>query len=100
MYFVVNSALRLPPSNFCLRTSAFCLLVYVTDANGHQVRKTTITNPDGGTRMETYYLDGTLQSVTGTAVHPVRYTCDSGAREIKLNPGGYTGTSEYKTSPN
>jgi hypothetical protein len=30
--------------------------------------------PDGGTRIESYYKDGTLAKLTGTAAHPARYT--------------------------
>jgi RHS repeat-associated protein len=37
-----------------------------------QVVRTNIY-PDGSTRIETYYRDGQLAKVTGTAVHPVRY---------------------------
>ncbi|SPE55547.1 hypothetical protein SBV1_2230001 [Verrucomicrobia bacterium] len=33
----------------------------------------TKTNPDGGTRIEHYYLDGSMKLVSGTAVHPVQY---------------------------
>ena len=33
----------------------------------------TTTYPDEGTRIETYNLDGTLASITGTAVHDVYY---------------------------
>jgi RHS repeat-associated protein len=33
----------------------------------------TNTNPDGGTRIETYYRDGRLESVSGTAAAPMRY---------------------------
>ncbi|MCX6921882.1 MAG: hypothetical protein NT154_01495, partial [Verrucomicrobia bacterium] len=33
----------------------------------------TNVNPDGGTRVEVYYRDGRLQSVSGTAVSPVQY---------------------------
>ena len=33
----------------------------------------TTTYPDDGTRIETYNLDGTLASITGTAVHSVFY---------------------------
>jgi len=32
------------------------------------------TYPDGGTRVETYYSDGRLQSVAGTAVMPAQYS--------------------------
>jgi RHS repeat-associated protein len=39
--------------------------------NGQRI--VTITNPDGGTRIETYFRDGELASLTGTAVFPVRY---------------------------
>jgi RHS repeat-associated protein len=41
------------------------------DASGQTVKTTTY--PDNGTRIETYYQDGSLQSVTGTAVAPLRY---------------------------
>jgi RHS repeat-associated protein len=33
----------------------------------------TITYPNSGTRIETYFRDGTLQRVTGTASYPVEY---------------------------
>jgi len=33
----------------------------------------TTTNPDGGTRVEAHYLDGSVKQVTGTAVHPEQY---------------------------
>jgi RHS repeat-associated protein len=71
------------------------------DANGQTV-KTTVY-PDNGTRIETYYQDGSLQSVTGTAVFPVRYEYGveseggvqrSYTREIKLTTGG-SDTSEW-----
>ena len=39
--------------------------------NGYFSR--TTTNPDNGTRIETYNAYGTLKSVTGTAAHPVSY---------------------------
>jgi RHS repeat-associated protein len=38
---------------------------------------------NGGTRTETHYRDGTLQSVTGSAVHRVRY-------EYGIESGNYT----------
>lgn len=44
---------------------------YAFDAANQSV--VTTTAPNGGTRVETYYQDGTLQSLTGTAVAPVRY---------------------------
>jgi len=46
--------------------------VETTNALGALVR--TTTNPDGGTRIETYYVDGSLKSVTGTGVHGVAYS--------------------------
>lgn len=33
----------------------------------------TTVYPDGGTRIEVHYRDGSLKQVTGTAVNPVRY---------------------------
>ncbi|MGN6641649.1 MAG: hypothetical protein ACTHKU_01460, partial [Verrucomicrobiota bacterium] len=36
-------------------------------------RYVTNTYPDGGTRIEQYYRDGRLQSVSGTAVFPLQY---------------------------
>ncbi len=39
-------------------------------------RVVTTTLPDLGTRIETYYLDGSLKTLTGTAVFPVKYTSD------------------------
>src|SRR5439155_9924686 len=71
------------------------------DANGYFV-KTNIF-PDGGTRIESYYKDGTLARLTGTAVHPVRYVqgveLENGTyrfftQEIKLDAGG-NDTSEW-----
>ena len=63
----------------------------------------TNTYPDGGVRVDTYYVDGRLQSVTGTAVHPVEYlygaepdtdgTWRQYTQEIKLTPTG--GTNEW-----
>jgi hypothetical protein len=62
----------------------------------------TNTYADGGTRLEWYYLDGSLKQVTGTAVHPVQYFSgldNDGpfTTEIKVASGG--GTNEWtKTS--
>ncbi|HYG23206.1 MAG TPA: hypothetical protein VEH04_10525, partial [Verrucomicrobiae bacterium] len=63
-----------------------------------------VLNPDGGTRTNFYYLDGSLKKVTGTAVHPVRYEYGPDAdslgnqctytKEIKLNNDG-SDTSEW-----
>ena len=68
----------------------------------HRSRFSTTTYPDGSTRIEEYYQDGTLYSVTGSAVHPVRYeyllasgtasTERIGIKEIKL---GENGDSEF-----
>jgi RHS repeat-associated protein len=72
-----------------------------TDGSGQTVKTTTA--PDGGTRIETYYQDGSLRSLTGTAVFPVRYEYgvenEGGVqrpytREIKLNTSGGD-TSEW-----
>ncbi len=54
-------------------------------------RRVTTTAPDGGTRIETYQRDGTLLSVSGTAVAPLAYTygVDS-TREIRIGDGGAT----------
>ena len=71
-------------------------------------RNRTVINPDGGTRIETYYADGTPKSVTGTAVHPVRfeYGVDTDVqgnrciftREIKLLADGVTDSGEWTKS--
>lgn len=68
---------------------------------------TKTTYADGGTRIETYYRDGQLQSVAGTAVAPVRYVygvADNGAggtnaytAEIKLD-AVFADTSERMTN--
>ena len=65
----------------------------------------TTVNPDGGTRIETFYADGTPKAVTGTAVHSVRYeygvdTDVQGNRctftqEIKLLADGVTDSGEW-----
>lgn len=58
--------------------------------------------PDGGVRVETYYQDGSLLSVTGNATHPVQflYSVDGDGpftTEIKVTETG--GTNEWvKTS--
>jgi RHS repeat-associated protein len=66
----------------------------------------TTTYPDGGTRIESYFLDGTAKTNTGTAVHGVRYvngvSTDGSinvpyATEIKLNADG-TDSAETTTS--
>jgi RHS repeat-associated protein len=54
-------------------------------------RRVTTTNPDGGTRIESYQRDGTLLTVAGTAAAPLSYvyTGDS-TREIRLGSAGET----------
>lgn len=71
-----------------------------TDTNGQTLKFTT--NALGGTRIETYFKDGSLKSVTGTAVHGVRY--DYGVesdlayvKEIKLLTNG-TDSAEWTKS--
>ena len=70
------------------------------DGSGQMIK--TSTYADGGTRIETYYRDGTLQGISGTAVHPTSYLCGAdgdGAytTEIRLDANG--GTNEWtKTS--
>ncbi len=73
-------------------------MVETRDAGGRLVR--TTTDPQGGTRIESHFLDGSLRTLTGTAVFPVRY--DYGieldpnspgfqlpyTRETKLNASG------------
>jgi YD repeat-containing protein len=63
----------------------------------------TTTYPDLGTRVETFYRDGSLERLTGNAVHPVRYDygveSDGGVQrpfvtETKLDASGNT-TSEW-----
>ncbi len=65
----------------------------------------TITNPDGGTRIETYYQDGSLSNVTGTAAFPEKYEygveSEGGVqraytKSIKLDSSG--GTAEWTKS--
>ena len=44
--------------------------------------------PDLGTRIETFYRDGTLRSLTGTGVFPVRYEYgveqDNGVHQLSM----------------
>src|SRR5207249_4494944 len=58
---------------------------------------TTTTYADGSTRIESHFMDGQLQSITGTAVHGVRHdygvVSDGGTNhlfdaEIKLKSDG------------
>jgi len=84
--------------------SGVTLYSNLLDSLGELVK--TNTYPDGGTRVETYYLDGSLKTVTGTAVYPVRYEygvlSDAGVQraykaEIKLDASG-ADTSECVTN--
>jgi len=74
------------------------------DGNGYFVK--TNGFPDGGTRIESYFKDGSLAKLTGTAVHPSRYvqgvelesnTNRFFTQEIKLDAGG-NDTSEWTKS--
>ena len=56
---------------------------HVQSINGYGALVRTDTYPDGGIRVKTYYRDGTLQSITGSAAHPVRY-------EYGVESGNYT----------
>ena len=77
-----------------------------TDAQTGERTRTT-THPDGGTRIETYYREGALKSITGTAVQPLRYEYgfedsgpDSGRQftlEVRLKENG-TDSSEWTMS--
>ena len=70
------------------------------DGSGQTVKVTT--NALGGTRIETYFKDGSLQSITGTAAHGVRYEYGiendfAYTKEIKLLTDG-TDSSEWTKS--
>jgi hypothetical protein len=61
------------------------------NANGYSARTTTF--PDGTTRIETYNADGSLDTLTGTAVHPLKYEYGVDAdglftKEIRVGDGG------------
>ncbi len=60
---------------------------------------TTEVFPDGGTRIESHYRDGTLKSVTGSAVFPVfyEYGVEGGAYYTKEIKGAATGKEWTKT---
>jgi len=55
----------------------------------------TNTYPDGGVRIETYFIDGQLEKVTGSAAHPVRYT-----HGIESDSVWRAYTTEYKLDTN
>ena len=102
---VVHQALYDVANRLKVETNALSGVTTVTNnyASGHLVVTNTAPN---GTRIETYNNDGTLHSVTGTAVHPVSYdygvlTVDGTNREysaeIKLDASG-SATAEVKTN--
>jgi RHS repeat-associated protein len=76
-----------------------------THTNVMTGNRSCVTNiyPDLGTRVEVYYADGRLQSISGTAVAPVQYAygietdTDGSWREFTLEtrPDANDGTSEW-----
>ena len=56
-----------------LRLILTLLLLLAGGTEVHSTFTRTTTYADGGTRVEVFYRDGSLQRVTGTAVFPVRY---------------------------
>ncbi len=79
---------------------------YAETRNASNETVKTTTYPNGTTRIETYFQDGQLKSVTGTAVHGVRYEYgveqDDGVyrrytKEIKLNTDGSDSLEWTKT---
>jgi YD repeat-containing protein len=69
---------------------------YLYDSNGQFIKTTTY--PDTSTRVETYYRDGSLKEISGTAAHPMHYDYGVDAdgtytSEIRLDSGG--GTNEW-----
>jgi RHS repeat-associated protein len=75
---------------------------YSYDGSGHYVRTTTY--PDSGTRIETFFKDGQLKEVSGTAVRPVRYdygvetngtTTNLFKLEVRLDASGSTNANEW-----
>jgi hypothetical protein len=70
-------------------TNAFNGVTSVAESfNGNGQRIVTTTNPDGGTRIETYSASGDLEKVTGTAANPVRY--EYGVESTSYNGSSYT----------
>ena len=73
---------------------------YDFDSSNHYLVKTT--NADGGTVITTYYRDGQVYQIGGTAAHPVRYEygVDTDGNRytttIKLDNTG--GTNEWETT--
>src|ERR1035438_5631963 len=62
--------------NLVRQTNALGGATTITNVLVDGQRYITNTYPNGGTRIEAYYRDGRLQSVTGSAVHGVQYTYD------------------------
>jgi RHS repeat-associated protein len=89
-----NSGLQTSSTNALGQPTTFS---YHFDGAGQLVKQTAFA--DTGTRIETYYQDGSIQSVTGSAAFPARYEygADGGGaytKEIKLDAGG-SDTSEW-----
>jgi RHS repeat-associated protein len=59
--------------NLFRQTNALGGVTTITNVIAGNQLYVTNTYPDGGNRIEAYYSDGRLQSVTGSAVHPVEY---------------------------
>ncbi len=62
--------------NIIRQTNALDGITRTTNVVINGQRYITNTYPNGGTRVEAYYRDGRLQSVTGSAVQGVQYTYD------------------------
>ena len=70
---------------------------YAYSTNGSGGRIVTTTNPDSTTRIEAYYRDGRLKSVSGTSAHPVCYDhgADSTGRYTIEYRGSTTNATEW-----
>ena len=94
----INSSAFDTSGHLTYRTNALGGVTSFSEAlNGSGFDVLTTTNPDGGTRIETHYADGSVSSVTGTGAHGVGYVygaaTDGGVyhpytAEIKLNASG------------
>jgi RHS repeat-associated protein len=63
-----------PNGNAMFYTNALGGVTSVLETmDGYGRRIVTTTNPDGGTRIESYCISGDIERITGTAVSPVRY---------------------------
>lgn len=61
------------------------------DGSGDTLKTTTY--PDGSTRVETYFRDGQIKEISGTAIHPRKYeygvdTDGQWTKEIRVGIGG------------